>query len=145
MHAVECAIARCAIQETQVKYGNTGANKACLDLNCSHNKHIMNAATESNSNAHVLLPNPASGLPIETIMHLSDPARHLYDSIFDYCTYAADPQYQTLHTYRNQIASLDNVRDRDILIAYFNADPAIRWHGIPQEPYAYYQKDYYNS
>ena len=105
----------------------------------------MNTVTELNSNAHALLPNPVLGLPIETIMCLSDEARCLYNQIFDYCTYAADPRYQTLHTYRKRIAALDNVRDRDTLIAYFNNDPAIRWKGIPQEPYVYYAKDFYNS
>jgi hypothetical protein len=105
----------------------------------------MNTVTEMNSNAHALLPNPIIGLPIETIMSLSEEARFLYDSIFDYCTYAADPQYQRLHKYRNAIAALHNARDRDTLIAYFNADPAIRWTGMPAEPYEYYQKDYYNS
>ena len=106
---------------------------------------MMNAVAELNSNAHALLPNPILGLPIETIMSLSEEARHLYNQIFDYGTYAADPQYQRLHKYRNQIAALHNVRDRDILIAYFNTDPAIRWTGMPEEPYDYYQKDYYNS
>ena len=132
-------------EETVRKYRNMGAYKAWLDAKYSHNKHIMNTVTESNSNAHPLLPNPPMGLCIETIMSLSEQARHLYDSIFDYCTYAADPQYQTLHTYRNAIAALDNHRDRDILTTYFNNDPAIRWTGIPQEPYIYYAKDFYNS
>jgi hypothetical protein len=128
-----------------IKYGNMGAYKACLDAKYSHNKSIMNTVTESHSNAHPLLPNPIIGLPVEMIMSLSEEARFLYDSIFDYCTYASDPQYQKLHTYRNAIAALDNIRDRDILIAYFNNDPAIRWTGIPEEPYVYYKKDYYNS
>jgi hypothetical protein len=127
------------------KYGNTGTNKACLDAKYSHNKSIMNTATEANSGYHPLLPNPPSGLPVDIIMSLSDEARHLYDNMFDYCTYAADPQYQRLHTYRNRIAALDNIRDRDALIEYFNHDPAIRWNGIPSEPYEYYKKDYYNS
>lgn len=105
----------------------------------------MNAVTELNSNAHPLLPNPPMGLSVEMIMSLSEQARHLYDSIFDYCTYAADPQYQTLHKFRNQIARLANTGDREILIGYFNQDPAIQWKGIPQEPYVYYAKDFYNS
>ena len=71
-------------------------------------------------------------------------AKFLYTSIYDYCTYAADPQYQRLHKYRNQISKLAG-RDRDILIAYFNADPAIAWTGIPQVPYLYYAKDYYDT
>jgi SNF2 family DNA or RNA helicase len=106
---------------------------------------MMNAVTESNNDAHPLLPNPPSGLPVETIMSLSEQARHLYDSMFDYCTYASDPQYQKLHKYRKRIAALDNARDRDVLIAYFNNDPAIKWKGIPEAPYIYYAKDYYNS
>jgi hypothetical protein len=92
--------------------------------------------------SHPLLPNAPAGLPIETIMSLSEQARALYDCMFDYCTVAADPQYQTLHKFRNKIAALDNVRDRDILIGYFNSDPAIRWNGMPCAPYAYYEKPY---
>jgi len=106
---------------------------------------MMNTVTESHSNAHPLLPNPIIGLPIEMIMSLSEAARFLYDSIFDYCTYSSDPRYQTLHKYRNAIAALDNIRDRDVLIDYFNNDPAIKWNGIPEAPYIYYAKDYYNS
>ena len=106
---------------------------------------MMNSAAKSNNDYHPLLPNPPSGLPVETIMSLSEQARSLYDAIYDYCTYAADPQYQRLHTYRKHIAALDNIRDRDVLIGYFNSDPAIRWNGIPQEPYEYYKKDYYHS
>jgi len=105
----------------------------------------MNTVVKSNNDAHPLLPNPPSGLPVEIIMHLSDEARFLYANIFDYCTYAADPQYQRLHTYRNRIAALDDHRDRDVLIGYFNSDPAIRWNGIPSEPYEYYRTDYYDS
>ena len=103
---------------------------------------MMNA--DYDNSTHPLLPNPALGLPVDTIMSLSDQARFLYDSIYDYCTYSSDPQYQKLHKYRNQISKLEG-RDRDILIEYFNSDPAIRWKGIPQEPYEYYKKDYYNS
>lgn len=102
---------------------------------------MMNAVTELNSNAHALLPNPILGLPIETIMSLSDPARHLYNQIFDYGTYAADPQYHTLHKFRMAIAKLDS-GDRDTLITYFNNDPAIQWTGMPEMPYAYYAKPY---
>ena len=105
----------------------------------------MNTVTPPDNDHHPLLPNPSLGLTVETIMSLSDQARFLYDSIFDYCTYSSDPQYQTLHAYRNKIAALDHARDRDVLIAYFNADPAIRWTGMPQEPYEYYAKDFYNS
>lgn len=85
------------------------------------------------------------GLPVETIMSLSDDARTLYNTIYDYCTYAADPQYQVLHKFRNLIARMANTVERDILIDYFNNDPAIRWNGIPEAPYLYYQKSYYDS
>lgn len=104
----------------------------------------MNTVTESDSNAHALLPNPNLGLPVETTMTLSPKARHLYDLIYDYCTYSSDPQYQTLHKFRNQISKLAK-RDRDTLTTYFNMDPAIRWNGIPEEPYLYYAKDFYNT
>ena len=103
---------------------------------------MMNA--DYDNSTHPLLANPSIGLPIETIMTLSDQARTLYDLIYDYCTYSSDPQYQTLHKFRNKISKLERA-DRDVLIGYFNNDPAIRWNGIPQEPYLYYQKDYYNS
>ena len=89
-------------------------------------------------------PKESIGLPLETIMTLSPEARHLYDTIYDYCTYASDPQYQTLHKFRNKISKLAG-RDRAVLIAYFNQDPAIRWNGIPEEPYLYYAKDYYDT
>jgi len=106
---------------------------------------MMNTDADCDNNAHPLLARPPVGLPLDTIMGLSEEARFLYDSIFDYCTYSSDPQYQKLHKYRNRIAALDNIRDRDILIGYFNTDPAIRWTGIPEEPWEYYKKDYYNS
>ena len=86
-------------------------------------------------------PKEQIGLPIELIMSLNDEARALYDQIYDYCTYAADPQYQRLHKYRNQISKLQG-RDRDILIEFFNNDPAIRWNAIPCEPFEYYKEPY---
>ena len=89
-------------------------------------------------------PKEQIGLQIELIMSLNDEARALYDKIYDYCTYSSDPQYQTLHKFRDQISKLEG-RDRDVLIGYFNNDPAIKWNGIPEEPYLYYKKDYYNS
>lgn len=107
-----------------------------------HNTRMMNA--DYDNSTHPLLANPSIGLPLETIMGLSEQARNLYDTIYDYCTYSSDPQYQKLHTFRVKISKLETP-DRDILIRYFNNDPAIRWNGIPQEPYLYYQKDYYNS
>lgn len=81
------------------------------------------------------------GLTLEEIMTLSDKARQLYDLIYDYCTYSSDPQYQTLHKFRTSISKLTG-RDQELLISYFNSDPAIRWNGIPSEPYLYYQKPY---
>ena len=72
---------------------------------------------------------------------LSQEAKFLYTSIYDYCTYAADPQYQRLHAYRMQISKLHG-RDREILIEYFNTDPAITWTGMPSAPYEYYAQPY---
>ena len=92
-------------------------------------------------NMHPLLPNPPMGLPMETIMRLSSKARLLYDTIYDYCTYAADPQYATLHKFRVAISKLTG-RDRDILIHYFNHDPAIQWNGMSCEPWQYYAAPY---
>ena len=74
-------------------------------------------------------------------MTLSPKARHLYDLIYDYCTYSSDPQYQTLHKFRTKISKLDK-RNRDVLIGYFNNDPAIRWNGMPSQPYEYYKEPY---
>ena len=86
-------------------------------------------------------PRESIGLPLETIMALSPKARHLYDLIYDYCTYASDPQYRTLHRFRNQIAQLD-IRDRDILISYFNADPAIADHNMKVPAWDYFADPY---
>jgi hypothetical protein len=101
----------------------------------------MNTVTETTDSTHPLLPDAPVGLPIDDIMSLSEHARCLYNQIFDYCTYAADPQYHTLHKFRLAIAKLDH-GDRDVLITYFNADPAIQWTGMPCEPYAYYATPY---
>ena len=95
-----------------------------------------------NDASHPLLLNAPIGLPADTIMRLSEQARSLYDTIYDYCTYASDPQYRVLHTFRNKIAKIANLRDRGILINYFNNDPAIRWTGMPADPYAYYAQPY---
>jgi hypothetical protein len=81
------------------------------------------------------------GLTDEQIDALSETARQLYNNIFDYCTYASDPQYQTLHKFRMRIHALP-VSDRDALIAYFNADPAITWTDMPSAPYEYYATPY---
>ena len=83
-----------------------------------------------------------AGLPAETIMSLSDSTRKLYDTMYDYCTYAADPQYQVLHMFRSLISRIANPSERNIMINYFNHDPAIRWNGIPHAPYQYYKKPY---
>lgn len=82
------------------------------------------------------------GLPAETIMCLSESTRKLYDLIYDYCTYASDPQYQTLHKFRGLIDRITNTTERNIMIGYFNADPAIRWSGMPCAPWQYYAKPY---
>ena len=103
-----------------------------------HNTSMMNETLPN------FWPRESIGLPLETIMTLSPKARHLYDTIYDYCTYSSDPQYQTLHKFRNQISKLAG-RDRAMLMAYFNADPAIAWTGIPEEPYLYYAKDYHDT
>jgi hypothetical protein len=82
------------------------------------------------------------GLDMDAIMQLSPQARELYNAIFDYCTYASDPQYQTLHKFRNQIDRMAIAADRDALIAYFNQDPAIRFNGMHCEPFEYYKEPY---
>jgi hypothetical protein len=104
----------------------------------------MNTETNTTETLPYFWPKEQTGLSEAKYNSLSQDARYLYCIIYDYCTYHPDPQYQKLHQYRMQISKLD-CGDRDILIEYFNHDPAIRWTGIPEEPYAYYRKDYYNS
>ena len=72
---------------------------------------------------------------------LSQEARYLYTTIYDYCTYHPDPQYQRLHKFRTQISKLKG-RDREVLIEYFNSDPAIHWNGMSCKPWEYYEKPY---
>ncbi len=91
---------------------------------------------------HPLLPPAPAGLPVETYLTLSDTARTLYNCIFDYCTYAADPQYRTLHAFRARIARLENAAERDILIAYFNSDPAIHDHNMTVPAWQYFADPY---
>ena len=81
------------------------------------------------------------GLTDDQIDALSETARQLYNNIFDYCTYAADPQYHTLHKFRVRIAALP-VADRDALIAYFNADPAIQDSNMTVPAYEYFAAPY---
>ena len=80
-------------------------------------------------------------IPEDQYYELSPGARYLYTTIYDYCTYASDPQYKTLHEFRKSISKLGG-RDREILIDYFNNDPAINWNGISSEPWLYYEKPY---
>jgi hypothetical protein len=81
------------------------------------------------------------GLTHDQIDALSETARQLYNNIFDYCTYAADPQYQTLHKFRMRIAQLQPP-DRDALIEYFNRDPAIQDHNMKTSAWEYYAQPY---
>ena len=94
----------------------------------SHNKGMMN------TQAKIMIAD-------DKFNSLSQEAKYLYTCIYDYCTYHPDPQYQTLHKFRTQIGKLE-ARDRDILIEYFNADPAINWPGISSKPWDYYKKPY---
>jgi len=105
----------------------------------SHNQSMMN---ETEQTLPYFWPKEQIGLPLELIMSLNDEARALYDKIYDYCTYSSDPQYQILHRFRNQINRLANAGDREILIHYFNQDPAIRFHGMHCEPFEYYREPY---
>jgi len=82
------------------------------------------------------------GLDMDSIMQLSPEARELYNAIYDYCTYASDPQYQVLHKFRNQIDRLANAGDREILIGYFNQDPAIQDHNMTCSAWEYFQDPY---
>lgn len=81
------------------------------------------------------------GLAPDQIDELSEQARQLYNNIFDYCTYAADPQYATLHKFRVRIAALP-AADRDALIQYFNTDPAIQDHNATVPAYEYFAAPY---
>ena len=100
---------------------------------------MINAA---NPHAHPLLPATPVGLPTETYLSLSDAARTVYNALFDYCTYAADPQYRTLHNFRMRIARIENCAERDILITYFNSDPAIHDHNATVPAWQYFQDPY---
>jgi hypothetical protein len=100
---------------------------------------MINAA---NPHAHPLLPATPIGLPVETYLSLSDAARTVYNALFDYCTYAADPQYRTLHNFRMRIARIENCAERDILITYFNSDPAIHDHNATVPAWQYFQDPY---
>ena len=100
---------------------------------------MINAA---NPDAHPLLPATPVGLPVETYLSLSDAARAVYNALFDYCTYAADPQYRTLHAFRNRIARIECSVERDILIAYFNSDPAIHDHNATVPAWQYFEDPY---
>jgi hypothetical protein len=72
---------------------------------------------------------------------LSPDGKALYNMLYDYCTYSNDPQYKTLHKFRNKISKLKG-RDRELLIEYFNHDPAINWNGISCKPWEYYKDPY---
>lgn len=103
---------------------------------------MMNTEADYDNSNHPLLDKTPVGLPVETVMSLTESARTIYDLLFDYCTYSSDPQYKTLHKFRNRIACIKSKRDRDILINYFNNDPAIQWNGMPCKPWEYYEKPY---
>lgn len=77
----------------------------------------------------------------EKLNSLSQEAKYLYTTIYDYCTYSPDPQYQRLHRFRNSINKLTGT-DKEVLIEYFNNDPAINWNGISSQPWEYYKDPY---
>lgn len=92
---------------------------------------------------NVLIMNDARiGLTDNQIDDLSEMGRRLYNNIFDYCTYASDPQYQTLHRFRQQITQLP-APDQHILIAYFNTDPAIQDHNMKTSAWEYFAAPYW--
>ena len=99
---------------------------------------MMNATEQNKPD---FWPSERIGLAFEKYDELSIPAKALYNMLFDYCTYASDPQYKTLHKFRTKISKLEG-RDREILIEYFNSDPAIRWNGMSSEPWEYYKDPY---
>lgn len=87
-------------------------------------------------------PKETVGLPFDRYDSLTLDGKVLYNMIFDYCTYSSDPQYKTLHKFRNKINKLTNHTDKTTLIEYFNNDPAIRWNGMSKEPWEYYKDPY---
>lgn len=97
----------------------------------------MNTVTNPDTSAN------NCGLAFDQIQSLTAPARALYNQIFDYCTYAADPRYQTLHKFRQAIARIANTADRDTLIAYFNADPAIQDPNMKVPAWQYFADAYW--
>lgn len=88
------------------------------------------------------MDNSTIGMHYEKYDQLTLDGKTVYNLLFDYCMYSSDPQYQTLHKFRKKIDQLTNHTDKQLLIEYFNSDPAIRWHGIPTEPWLYYSKPY---
>lgn len=101
----------------------------------------MNADYDNETHPLLKHTKPSIMIPEEKYNSLSQEARYLYTTIYDYCTYSSDPQYKTLHKFRNSISKLEG-RDREILIEYFNSDPAIRWNGMSSEPWEYYKDPY---
>lgn len=95
---------------------------------------MMKEQSDSQISDHV-------GLSYEKYDSLSIPGKAIYNMLFDYCTYSDDPHYKTLHKFRNKISNLEP-GDRDILISYFNSDPAIKWNGMSSEPWEYYKDPY---
>jgi hypothetical protein len=105
----------------------------------SHNKSMMKEQITPKFTDHVV--DDQIMISDDKFNSLSQEAKYLYTTIYDYCTYSPDPQYHRLHQFRTQINKLED-RDRDILIEYFNTDPAICWPGISSKPWEYYAKPY---
>jgi hypothetical protein len=83
-----------------------------------------------------------TSIPVATYMTLGAQAKQVYNALSDYLLSSADPQYQTLHKFRNAIDSIASDTDKQILINYFNAEQATNWSGMPAAPWEYYAKPY---
>jgi len=83
-----------------------------------------------------------TSIPVATYMTLGAQAQQVYTQLSDYLLSSADPQYQTLHKFRNAIAAIASDTDKQILINYFNAEQATNWSGMPAAPWEYYAKPY---
>lgn len=81
------------------------------------------------------------GLKFETYQELSEGAKELYNTMFDYFTYSPDPRYKHIHEFRKRITSYKG-KDFTILQEYFNNEPAIQWHGQSAPPWEYFKDPY---
>jgi hypothetical protein len=72
----------------------------------------------------------------------SQEAKALYDKISYYMMVASDPQYKTIHGFRNAIKKVKSPSDQKQLIAYFNDEFKITWGSAAKSAWDYYADPY---